>query len=79
MISFLSSLNQGEISLAISWISLEVSAAFILKKILVILPNFWPVKSNASVVFSKLGMLGFETIASISCLQISMAFLTAGL
>ena len=79
IISFLNSLSQGEISWAIFWIASEVSAEFKLKKILVILPSFWPVNSSASVVFLKLGVSGFEIIASISFLQISIAFLIAGL
>ncbi len=79
IISFLNSLSQGEISWAIFWIASEVSAEFKLKKILVILPSFCPVSSSASVVFLKLGASGFDMIVSISCLQISIAFLMAGL
>src|SRR5690606_3286091 len=55
-----------------------VSAEFKLKKILEILSNCSPEKSNASMVFSNVGFSGLLAMAFTSILAFSMAFLNAG-
>src|SRR5690606_12093257 len=55
-----------------------VSAEFKLKKILEILSNCSPEKSNASIVFSNVGFSGFWAMAFTSILAFFMASLNAG-
>ena len=76
--SLLNSLNKGETSCAILWSSSSVSAAFKLKKILVIRSNFFPEKSRATIVLSKVALSEFSAMILISSLAISIPFLMAG-
>ena len=55
-----------------------VSAEFKLKKILEIRSKTSPLKANASIVFSKVGFIGFLTMASISAFANSIPFMKAG-
>jgi len=77
--SFLNAVSFGETSCAIFWSSSVVSAAFRLKKILVILFNFSPTQSKATVVFLKFGGAELFMIYCISAFAISIPFSMAGL
>ena len=70
--SLLKAVSKGETSCAIFCISSQVSAEFMLKKIDDNLSKASPEKSNASIVFLKVGVSGLLVMASISALALAM-------